>query len=176
MKISTIFAALLMSSLYIICPILLRIFLYKKKFNKILALVLFGLFMIPLIIGVFANVSVSKENVIINFETNGLWASESINLNIFKLSVFDICINTVMLIPIGVVTTLFYYYKNEKFCFGRLMLRLLIMGLISGFLIELLQFILPIERSIQLSDVILNTISCTLGGIYFTLLLKIKKL
>ena len=174
MELLLIPSAIIMSILYIICPIVLRLLINKKKINTILSLVLLILFLIVLFLGVFTNCSVTYPSIKISFSTNGLWASEYIRFNIFKLSIFDLCVNAIMLLPIGVIFSLFYYYKNPTLSIKKLLLWLMLIGFLSGLFIEAMQFILPIERAIQLSDIILNTISCVLGGVYFFILLKIK--
>ena len=175
MELLLIPCAIIMSLLYIFCPIILRLLINKKKINMILSLVLFFLFLIVLTLGVFTNCSVFYPSIKISFETNGVWASEYIRFNIFYLSIFDIMVNSIMLLPVGVLFTLFYYYKRQNFTIKKLFLWLVLLGFLCGLFIETMQFILPIERAIQLSDVLLNTISCFIGGLYFLLLLQIKK-
>ena len=41
----------------------------------------------------------------------------------------------------------------------------MLFGVIFGISLETLQFVLPVSRSVQLSDAILNTISVVMGGI-----------
>ncbi len=175
MELLLIPCAIIMSLLYILCPIVLRLLIDKKKTNLILSLVLLFLFLIVLTLGVFTNCSVTYPSIKISFETSGVWASEHIRFNIFNLSIFDLCVNAIMLLPVGVIFTLFYYYKKPNFAVKKLFLWLFLIGFSCGLFIETMQFILPIERAIQLSDVLLNTISCVLGGVYFLILLKTKK-
>ena len=174
MKLSTIPVAIIMAVLYLICPIILRLAFKNRKVTTILAIIMLMLFMFPLIVGVFTNVSVTREIINISFETSDKWASENINLDIFSLSTFDLCVNTIMLLPIGVVISLFKAYKSPNTPLWKKIIHLFLIGLSLGLIIELFQFFLPIERAIQLSDVILNAISCVLGGLYFSLLLKIN--
>ena len=175
MELLVIPSAIIMSLLYIICPVILRILINKKRVNMVLAISLSCLFVIALCVGVFTNCSVIYPVIKIVFKTNGHWASEQIYFNVFNISAFDLLVNIVMLIPVGVIFTLFYYYRNSKFSIKKLIICLLLIGLASGLFIETMQFILPIERTIQLSDVLLNTISCMLGGLYFLILLRIRK-
>lgn len=176
MKAPTILTAILISSLYILCPIILRFFLHRKKTNKVFAIVLLCLYSTALILGVFTNVQISNETVVMAFSSNNTWASEPINLNIIPFTTIDFIINIVLLFPIGVVIILFDFYKRNRCNLKKSIIKLLLVGLIVGFSIEFFQFILPVERTVQLSDIILNTLSCTLGGMYFALLLKIKRI
>ena len=57
-------------------------------------------------------------------------------------------------------------YKEKKYS----ILLALLIGLCTGSIIELFQFILPVNRSVQLSDIVYNGISGFLGGCYFYLL------
>ena len=175
MELLLIPSAITMTFLYVVCPIILRMLINKKRANTILSFVLLLLFLFVLCLGVFTNCSVTYPTIKISFETNELWANEYILFNIFNLTCFDLLVNSVMLLPFGVIFTLFYYYKNPNFSVKKLFLWLFFIGLACGLFIETMQFILPIERTIQLSDVLLNTISCFIGGLYFILLLQIKK-
>lgn len=175
MELSTLPVAIIMISLYIICPIILRLTFKNKKVTIILLSIMATLFSIVLFIGVFTKVTVTQDVIKISLNSKGHWASETINFNIFNLSTFDLCVNTIMLIPFGVILALALNYRNKKMPFWKLLLLLFLCGILFGFMIELIQFILPIERAIQLSDVFLNAISCVIGGLYFTALLKIKK-
>jgi len=62
--------------------------------------------------------------------------------------------------------------KNSKFG----ILFAVIIGLLTGLFIETFQFILPVPRSVQLSDVVYNTISCVIGYLYISLFFYLKKL
>ena len=65
-----------------------------------------------------------------------------------------------MLIPIG----LFDIYISRK-TFMQKLLTCLLVGLMCGVLLETIQFVLPVVRSVQLSDVLLNAISVVIGGV-----------
>ena len=173
MTISLIFAIIFCSVFYVGIPILLGVFYRQQKINRIFAIILLCLFLIVLSLGVFTNFSVKNNLIYINFDYSKAWASESLTFN-STISLFDFGVNFVMLMPIGVVFTLFSSYK-EKFSIFKNLLFSLLLGLGIGFGIELIQFILPIERSIQLTDVLLNAVSCLFGSLYFIIILKVRQ-
>ena len=76
-----------------------------------------------------------------------------------------------MLIPIG--TYFVFFNKNIKF--WKVILFSLLIGLGVGLCIETLQFILPVKRSVQLSDAVLNAVSVLLGAVYGVLLIRVNK-
>ena len=167
MKVPFLLCVLLFGSLFLICPIILATLFEKKKLNKWLALSMLALFSIALICGVFSNFSKTDDYIHFYFDYSSPWASETISFNIFKIGKFDLAVNLVLLFPVGVVLSLFLSYKKLRF--SKQLLWLFVVGLSLGLFIETMQFILPISRAIQLSDVILNTISCIIGGLYFLL-------
>lgn len=173
MKISFVFAIILFSTLYIICPIIL-IFLYnKRKVNKVLSIILLCLYSIVLCVGVFSHFSKDSQYVYINFDYSGQWASENITFGLI-VAPLDLAINLVMLIPYGVIFILLRTYKHPQLKLSKHLIFSFLIGFAIGIFIEFFQFTLPIKRSIQFSDVILNSISCLLGSIYFVILMKIK--
>ncbi len=75
-----------------------------------------------------------------------------------------------MLFPVG----LFVFAISKRKPWQKLLLCLAV-GALCGLIIETYQFILPIQRSVQLSDIILNAISALIGGFYAWLIFSIKE-
>lgn len=175
MKIPFLFAVIFIGLLYIICPILLSIFFDNKKINKIIMWTLFSLFLVCLVLGVFTNLTIVDNYVLIKIYSTGSWANKSIGFRFDNLTLFDILINLIMLVPVGVVFELLYVYKNKNTNFWKEVLWFILIGFFCGFCIEFLQFVLPINREVQLSDVVFNALSCVLGGLYCMGLLKAFK-
>ena len=71
-----------------------------------------------------------------------------------------------MLIPVGI-------YIGALF--NKPLIKTMIIGFCIGLFIELMQFILPIDRTPQLSDFLLNGISAVIGCLYSMLILWIKQ-
>lgn len=144
---------------YIILPLAV-LFCKNIKVQKTLIWCMFIAYIIILIVGVTAKVEISKEKVYVHYVNTGSWANKHISWNFSRVSKWDFLINIFMLMPVG----LFLAYRLNNFSFGKLMLALIGVGLLIGLTIETTQFILPIPRNVQLSDVFLNSISVALGG------------
>jgi hypothetical protein len=142
--------------------------------TKILAVVFLCVFVGILCVGTLGQVQISRETIKISFDFGQNFCDKKISLSFSHLSTFDIVSNLVMLIPIGMFVVFFYHKGIVKTS-----ILLLCVGILSGFLIELCQFIFPVPRSVQLSDVVFNTISVIVGGIigwlYLFLGTKINK-
>ena len=132
--------------------------------------ILLSLFFIVLFVGVLGEIDINKDFVYIGFDfSSGFFNKEIIfSFSKFKLDIF---INLIMLIPIGEAVCISAKKINNKFG----ILYALLIGVIIGMLIETLQFILPVPRSVQLSDVIYNAISCVFGYLYISLFFYLKK-
>lgn len=168
MTISAGFCYVLFGLLFLICPIVLAVLFKKEKINRILAYVLLGLYIVALVIGVFAKASIKNGVLTINLDYSSGWANKQIRFNVFKTRKVDFLINSVLLFPFGVVYSLFLSYKKQSVKIQ--LFKVVALGAIIGFLIEFFQFVLPVSRAVQLSDFLLNTISALIGGIYFIVL------
>ena len=159
---------------YLVLPFLIWALIKNEKIKKIVTIILFSLYCAVLFVGVFGVINFSKNNVHISFNFTNRWASKNINWG-FNITKFDLIINLVMLFPVGMLT----YFLLQKRRFLTKILLLIVVGLMTGLLIETCQFILPIYRSVQLTDVLLNTASVLAGGFlamgYLGLIKKIRK-
>ena len=72
-----------------------------------------------------------------------------------------------MLFPIGA----FVLSQTQK----KTLLKTILTALLVSVIIEFLQFALPINRTTELFDIVLNTLSGVIGYAYFYLLLKVFK-
>ena len=129
---------------------------------NICAIVLFCVYAMVLCLGVFGRVEFTKSTVKLGLDFSGQWCSKSINWNFAHLSAFDVVINLFMLVPVGFFVT---YFLVKKWKIWQLLIFLLFIGFAFGLFIETMQFILPIQRSVQLSDIVFNSISVFIGGI-----------
>ena len=159
---------------YLVLPFLIWWLIKNEKAKKIVSIVLFGLYCIVLLVGVFGVISFSQGNVNIAFNFTNKWASKTINWG-FNITKFDLIINLVMLFPVGMIS---YFLLQKKKMLIRIIL-LIVIGMLTGLFIEACQFVLPIYRSVQLTDVLLNTASVFGGGLlamgYLSLIKKIRK-
>lgn len=158
MKVSIYLVLALGVILYFIVPLIIWLFYKDKKYSKTIVVTLLVLYIIVLLIGVLGKIEIGKV-VEVSLDFGGSWCSKKIKWSLFNLNKTDVLINIFMLIPLGLVYK--YFSKNK---FRKNILMLLLIGLCVGVLIETLQFILPVPRSVQLSDVILNSISVFIGG------------
>ena len=170
MTINTTLTLILGIICYIVLPFLVLLFVKNDKRLKVITIVLLCLYLVILLIGVWGEIDVNRHNITINFDFSGKFCSKKINFNFKNLTTFDILINLFMLIPIGMAIA---FLKKTSYLKSLLIFALV--GLICGFAIELTQFILPIQRSVQLSDVIFNMISVLIGGIIGKLYLILLK-
>lgn len=160
MKINTILVLILSILFCLVVPFFILLVKDRKKQN-ILSLLCLVLFLIALFVGVFGKLDFNWDYVQISFDFSGKWCNKTINWTFSNISTFDLVINLVMLIPIGIFA--FHYLKINQF--WRKIVVLVAVGVLCGTFIETMQFVLPIPRSVQLSDVVFNAISVTLGGL-----------
>lgn len=159
---------------YLVLPFLIWALIKNEKTKKIVTIILFSLYCVVLFVGVFGVISFSQGNVNIAFNFTNKWASKTINFG-FNITRFDLIINLVMLFPVG----MFAYFLLQKKKLWLKLLLLVLVGALTGLLIETCQFILPIYRSVQLTDVLLNTVSVFAGGMlawgFLAIIKKIQK-
>lgn len=162
MEISTVLCYGLAAICFILLPlVLLNVIKDRKKMN-IAATVIFCCYLLVLFVGVFGKVEVGSSTTKISLDFSGQWCTKSIKWNFSHLSTFDIVVNLVMLIPVGIFVA---YFAHRKWKIWGLLIFLVFIGIASGCFIEIFQFILPVPRSVQLSDIVFNTISVFVGGL-----------
>ena len=163
----------------VVCYLILPIAIWcikKDNVKNILTILFFCMYLIVLICGVFGQLAISENEIIVNFDFSGPWCSKTINFSLAKIDTFDLVINLLMLFPVGMIA---YYFARKKKWWTKLLL-LIVFGLAMGMFIETCQFILPIPRSVQLSDVLLNCVSVFVGGLiacgYLAIIKKTRKI
>lgn len=159
MKINTILIIILGIISYVVVPFLILL-IKNKKLKNALSITCLVFFVAILLIGVWGKIDITKSYTQITFDFSGQWCDKTIKWNFSNISTFDLVINLVMLFPIGIFA---FHYMPKLKAWQKLLL-LLPIGILCGTTIELSQYILPIPRSVQLSDVVFNTISIFTGG------------
>ena len=163
-NINTILLYALCGICFFVCaPIILLVFRKHKKTLYIISNVLLILYILILSIGVFGQITIKENNtiILIHFD-NTLWLNGTF---IFaSQSAFNATVNTFLLFPLGQYIAL----KSKH-----PILQSIVWSFIVSTIIELLQFVLPIDRTTEILDIILNTISGLLGAIYILLIQKI---
>lgn len=160
MKISILIVIIAFVLFYIVLPLIIYLLARKTKVGKIIVVICSVLFGIVLFFGITSRVSIADKIVVIDFDYTNKWFNKTINFNIFDIDKIDFIINLSMLVPIGLVVI---YFNKRKLPNKLLMLTLI--GLMMGLALETLQYILPVYRTVQLSDIILNTFSVVIGGV-----------
>ena len=145
---------------YFIIPFIVIVFVRNKRVSNGIMLILFILFLAVLFVGIYFRVDFVDNKVYAIPNFSGEWFNKTISFSFKNISKFDIVINLVMLIPVGIVCR---YLTNRKNTLKRVLI-LLCVAFISGVLTELGQFILPIPRGVQLSDSLFNMASVLIGG------------
>ncbi len=138
------------------------LFVNNRKVKLIIATLILSAYLAMLTLGVFTS-GTHFSNLRIDF--TGKWASKDIIWSPIPESSWGFFINIIMLIPVGIYMGAFVEKPLWKSA---------LVGLGTGFFIELMQFILPIERYPQVSDVWLNAVSVVIGCLYAMCLVWIK--
>ena len=154
---------------YVVLPTIVLIFCSPKAQQVIMCVLVF-FFVIILVMGVTFDVEFDLKQVDINFEFNGIALGKKVNWKLISGGVGDIGVNLVMLFPLGAVINLI----SNKNIWIRLLISIGV-GLLIGAFIETMQFVLPVSRSVQLSDVVLNMISLVIGTLYYALIKYLKQ-
>lgn len=149
----------------IVLPILIFIFLFKhKKLFNFFTTLYFICYFVSLFILTTAQIKFSNSLVFINLAFNDNWFSPK--LIIFGGGTFNIFINIIMFFPLGLLT--FWVNKKDKF------ISTIIFSFIISVFVETMQLILPINRTTELFDIILNTISGIISAFSFYVLYNLK--
>ena len=159
MTLPTRFILVIGGLIYFILPIIIWIN-KDKKLIRILVDILFGVYLVVLILGVTCRINFDHVSTIVDFDYSGEWLSKKVNWSLKEIVGADLIINLVMLIPIGLYVA--FMSKNTNYVSFIVMF---IIGFMLGLGIEILQYVLPVPRSVQVSDIILNGFSVCIGGL-----------
>lgn len=174
MQISTPLVLSLGAIFFFAVPFAILFIKNKKAFNWTLS-ILFALYVALLLCGVWFQTHCTWKSVSITPDFSGEWCAKSINWNFSHLTMFDTIINLVMFIPLGIFIS---FKTTNKSTISKIIL-LLCFGFFAGMFVELSQFILPVPRSVQMSDIFFNMLSTFVGGmigfLYLWIFNKISK-
>ena len=146
----------------LICATAGIVFISNKKVKLIIGTLVLSVYFAMLTLGVFAS-GTNFSNMKIHY--TGQWFAKDILWSPLPANGWDLFINIIMLIPMGLYIGAF----AEK-----PLLKSLLIGFGTSFFIELMQFILPVDRLPQLSDVLINTLSSVFGCLYAMCFVWIK--
>lgn len=130
----------------------------KINSNKTLLAVCLYVYLGLLFVLVWSDVKINLHSVTIGFKFNNA-SIKYVDYSMNNLKFIDVVINCFMLIPVGFVYPDLTHNTNIFEVFGKTLL----LGLSISILIELNQYILPIDRAVQLSDVYFNVVSVIIG-------------
>ena len=163
MKINICWAYAIAVLLMLIIPTILVFALKRKpKTLKVTAGVLITIYFGLLFVGTAGKISLSGENFTISFDFSKRWFSADFSW--FETSARNVVINLFLLFPIGFAVYLF----SPKHAF----LKTVIFALAVSIFIELYQWILPIHRNSEISDILFNTVSGIISASYAEFLKK----
>lgn len=142
--------------------ILVFVFKNRPKALKISAICLSILYFILLFIGTTFKVYIKKGNLVIYPNFTEDWFSMKFLLYSFRPT--NLLVNLILLFPIGFIV--FTFTKKHKF------LKTILVAFLLSLFIELYQFILPVSRTTELTDLLFNTLSGVISACYCKLLQK----
>lgn len=158
MQINLLLAFIVFVFLFFIFPtLMIIIFFNNKKTLKTIGLISFVVYCLLLSVLVFGKISVGENFVTISFENTIPWFS--LNFIWANFGKTNILYNLIMLFP---VAGFVFSQTTEK-----IFLKTILISFVLSFIIELLQFILPVYRTTEFFDIVTNTISGIIGYLYF---------
>lgn len=155
----------------VLLPMLLLLFLKNGKAKSVILGILLALYIILALAIVVANLSITNGIIKIQYNYDIEFNEKIINFGFNNLSIIDVIIDLIILIPIGLI--LAYFLRHLKpltaimFCWY--------FGFAFGFIFELLQFIVPVTRGVNVSDAIFNMLSLFIGGLFGRMFVSISK-
>jgi len=147
---------------YIALPTILILTIKSNKTLRVASIVFLVIFLIALFLATTFDVYYTNTQVKVLFRFSGESMGKTIHWSVLPRGKRDFLINILMLIPLGAVICI----NTKKKIVNRLIWAF-VFGVITGTAIETIQYLLPVARTIQLSDVLLNTLSVVLGATYY---------
>ena len=157
---------ILLCVFFAVLPLCLLFVLKSEKHLKLAYIILLILYVIILCTGVFTDIKVRK---VVTIEPYFIPpnAEKFFNFKFVTHNKKDILLNLSMFVPFGFfIAGLFNKFR---------VLKTFSIGVVSSIFIESVQYFLPTVRTAQLTDIILNSISCLIGAILFVLFFCLKK-
>lgn len=156
---------------FAVLPLIFLFSFKQEKHIKIAFSILLILYVVILCVGVFWDVKIKNGVISISSVIVPEDAQKHFNCSFLANRKSDFFINILMFIPFGFL--LGSLFNKQR------VLKTSSIGLIATIMIEFVQYFMPSVRSAQLSDIILNFLSCLIGAVGFSLFYllrnKIKK-
>ena len=158
-----IFACAIAVVFMLIVPSILIIVLKNyPKVLKIITLVFSIFYFIALFVGTAAAIDINNNHFSLTFDFSKNWFS--LYFILFNFGIRNMLINIFMLMPLGFIV--YVFCNNHK------IIKTVIFAFLVSLVIELYQFILPIARNTEITDIIFNTLGGFISAIYIKLLDK----
>lgn len=141
---------------FLLCTILKN----KRTALKIFITIWFVIYLAFLFIGTTANIQIDNNIVKLWYNFNMPWFK--LDFSFYSSGMFNIFTNLAMMFPIGFF--IFSVYPKNQF------LKTIFLSLIISIIIELYQWILPVNRHTEIFDVVLNVASGIISAIYCLIL------
>lgn len=168
MQINLTLSFIIFLILFVVFPVsMIVIFFKNKKVLKIVGIISFILYCALLSILVFGRVIIKENSVIVNFTNTSNWFSSYFAWADFGKA--NILYNLVMLFPVSA----FVISQTQS----KIFLKTTLISFLISVIIETLQFILPIVRSTEIFDIVMNVASGVIGYLFFKpIYLVVKKI
>lgn len=162
---NTILVCFIAAILMAVLPILL-VFVLKnhQKTLKITTIVFAAIYFVCLFIGTTCDISITTSKTTIDFDYSNRWFD--IDFLLYDFDFDNILINISMFFPLGFIV--FVFAKKNQFA------KTVILSLYLSLAIELIQFVLPINRYTELTDILFNVISGIISAAVCQFLLSKK--
>ena len=164
MKININLAIILISLLMVVLPTLLLIVLKKhQKALKTTAIVFAVVYFVMLFIGTTFKFKIIDDYVLVSADFSKEWFS--MRFLPYSFAKRNMLVNLVMMFPVGFLVYIFS--KKHRF------IKTILLALILSFVIEFYQFMLPISRTTELTDLLFNGLSGIISASYCYFLTKL---
>lgn len=141
-----------------------------KKVSKIASVVGIVAMVAFLCLLTFTETTIDMNSIQIHFSASSSWFSKHFTSTISHLNSSEAIINSLMLAPLGVMTSQYFVAKGQKHS----ILKGALVGLLMSSFIEGMQCILPIQRTPDLADILFNTLGAFAGSTAMTAYSKLE--
>lgn len=158
-------AAVIIGFCFLFIPFFVLFTFYNKpKILKSCAIILFFVYLISISILVFAKLEFNGNLICITFEQSASWFSLLFRVGVVS-NKRQLFLNLLMMFPISVFVLVIT--KKDKFCYKKTFILTLVLSFLLSACIEILQFVLPIDRTTEILDLVINTFSGALGFLFY---------
>ena len=146
--------------MFFVAPIVCYVLCNREVLNKI-RYVFLMLYVIVLFIATTGNISFSDGVMHVDYSFTKIWGNKEMFWGFDNLTWFGVFINLFMMIPVGA----YIATSNKARSWWQTVLVACFWGMIASLAVEATQYILPVNRCVEFSDTLFNTISAGLGAL-----------